>query len=74
MEKTKITSVRIETETLKMIDDFCAKHTYLSRSSVINRVLSAAMKCCDNASFWRLMESFDPYGDGLKVIIIKKTC
>lgn len=72
MERTKLTSVRLDSDTLRLIDDYCAKHRYFKRSFVINRILTAALKCCDSASFWEMMESYDPYGDGLKMTIEKK--
>lgn len=40
-ENLKLISVRLNPDTLKMIDDFANRHNYWTRNSVINNVLSS---------------------------------
>ena len=43
-ENLKLMSVRLDPETVKKIDEFCAKHQYWKRNAVINGVLVAVFK------------------------------
>lgn len=39
----KLTSVRLDPDTLTKIDNFAAKHGYWTRNSIINNILTAVM-------------------------------
>lgn len=43
MERTKLVSVRIETETYKKIEKIVERETYYKRSDVINNLLKAVL-------------------------------
>lgn len=43
-ENLKLMSVRLDPDTVKKIDEFCAKHQYWKRNAVINNVLTAVFK------------------------------
>ena len=43
-ENLKLMSVRLDPETVRKIDEFCAKHTYWKRNTVINNVLTQVFK------------------------------
>ena len=42
-ENLKLTSVRLDPDTLDRIDKFAKKHIYWKRNTIINRVLMAVM-------------------------------
>lgn len=44
MERTKLTSIRLETESLEKIDNFVKTRTYFKRSDVINNILAAVLQ------------------------------
>ena len=48
MEKLKQISVRIDPVTLQKIDDFCKKHYYWKRNTVINGLLGAVVDGMDD--------------------------
>lgn len=70
--ETKLTSIRLEAETIKKIDDFCKNRTYYKRTLVINKILRAVLQCCSYGDFWKIMKSWDPYGDGLTISVTEK--
>lgn len=72
MGKSKLISLRMNEETIKFIDDYCSKRRYFSRSYVIQHIIEAVIKCSSPSDLWRLMESYNPYSDGIVVSVTKK--
>ena len=62
----------MDEETIKFIDDYCVKRRYINRTFVIQQIVSAFIKCCSPGDLWRLMESYNPYSDGIIISITKK--
>lgn len=67
MEAKKLISVRIDQETLDLIDKFTRSRHYYTRSAVIANLLNAVMKCADNDTIWRMMSTSFPYEKGYTV-------
>ena len=44
MNTTKLTSIRLETDTITKIDNFVENRTYWKRSTVINNILAAVLE------------------------------
>lgn len=44
MNTTKLTSIRLETDTITKIDNFVKTRTYWKRSGVINNILAAVLE------------------------------
>lgn len=44
MNTTKLTSIRLETDTITKIDNFVETRTYWKRSTVINNILAAVLE------------------------------
>lgn len=62
MEKLKQISVRIDPVTLQKIDDFCEKHYYWKRNTVINSLLGAIVDAMDDKALYdmvRYLRGFD---------------
>lgn len=55
MENLKLISVRIDPVTLQMIDDFCKKHKYWKRNTIINSLLGAVVDAMDDKSLYDMV-------------------
>ena len=55
MENLKLISVRIDPETLRKIDDFCKRHYYWKRNTVINGLLTAVVDAMDNDTLYEMV-------------------
>jgi metal-responsive CopG/Arc/MetJ family transcriptional regulator len=55
MEKLKQISVRIDPVTLQKIDDFCKKHYYWKRNTVINGLLGAIVDGMDDKTLYDMV-------------------
>ena len=55
MERTKLVSVRLETETFEKIEKIVARETYYKRSDVINNLLKAVLDNFDNGQIHDMM-------------------
>lgn len=55
MKNLKLISVRIDPVTLQMIDDFCKKHYYWKRNTVINSLLGAVVDAMDDKSLYDMV-------------------
>ena len=55
MEKLKQISVRIDPVTLQKIDDFCKKHYYWTRNTVINGLLGAVVDGMDDDTIYEMV-------------------
>lgn len=43
LQNLQLMSVRIDPDTIKKLDDFCSRHRYWKRNTVINAILYAVM-------------------------------
>ena len=55
MERTKLVSVRLETETYNKIEKIVARETYYKRSDVINNLLKAVLDNFDDGQIHDMM-------------------
>lgn len=55
MENLKQISARVDPETLQKIDDFCKKHSYWKRNTVINGILSAIVDAMDDKALYDIV-------------------
>ena len=55
MERTKLVSVRLETETYEKIEKIVARETYYKRSDVINNLLKAVLDNFDDGQIHDMM-------------------
>ena len=55
MERTKLVSVRLETETYDKIENIVARETYYKRSDVINNLLKAVLDNFDDGQIHDMM-------------------
>lgn len=58
MERTKLTSIRLETDTIEKIDNLVKKNTYWKRSDYINNILAAVLK---NFTEWEVLQMVSRY-------------
>lgn len=55
MANLKQISVRVDPVTLQKIDDFCEKHYYWKRNTVINSLLSAVVDAMDDKTLYDMV-------------------
>lgn len=67
MEAKKLISVRIDQETLDLIDKFLKHRSYYTRSAVMANLLYAVMKCSDDETLWSMVTTSFPYEKGCTV-------
>lgn len=72
MAQTKLISVRLDEKILAYIDAVANKHTYLDRSKVIARLLSAMVQCCEYKNIMEVLNCYDPYADGISIEVKQK--
>lgn len=67
MEAKKLISVRIDQETLDLIDQFIKHRSYYTRSAVMANLLYTIMKCADAKTIWQMMTTSFPYEKGCAI-------
>lgn len=72
MEKSKLISIRMEPETLKKIDAYCATRSYWNRSRFINHLLQVVLELSDHGTMYTLMEKWGLYADGFSIKVIRE--
>lgn len=72
MGKSKLISLRMDEGTIHFIDNYCSQRRYINRTYVIKHIVDAVIKCSSPSDFWRLMESYNPYSDGIIISVTKK--
>ena len=72
MAQTKLISIRLDEKILAYIDAVAAKQTYLDRSKVIARLLSAMVQCCEYKNLMEVLNCYDPYCDGISIEVKQK--
>lgn len=55
MENKKLTSVRLDPQTIEKVDAFVRKHYYWKRGTVISCVLDAVFDCFDEKSIYDMV-------------------
>lgn len=72
MAQTKLISIRLDEKIVAYIDAVAAKQTYLDRSKVISRLLSAMVQCCEYKNLMEVLNCYDPYSDGISIEVKQK--
>ena len=67
MPNLKLISIRLDDETLAMVEKLSRTASYRNRSFIIQRILKAVLTCTDDETLQHIIDSWDPYGDGLVV-------
>lgn len=67
MEHLRLTSVRLDPETLRKIDAVAEAHYYLTRSSIINAILTNVVNCSDEDTLWRIIRTYAPHTCGYMI-------
>lgn len=66
MDRTKLVSVRLETETFDKIEKIVARETYYKRSDVINNLLKAVLDNFDEGQIHDMMYRWKWNGNVVK--------
>lgn len=67
MENLKLTSIRLDPDVLRDIDHLAEKHSYFKRSSIINAILRAIVKCSSPGTLWKIISTYSPETCGYTV-------
>ena len=67
MERKKLISLRVDINLLKKVDEIASTREYLTRSSLIEKCICAVLKCTNMGSYWKIIDSYDPYAEGLSI-------
>lgn len=65
-------SLRIEAETYESLNELAKRHFPLTRSDVIRKIVDAFYKCTSPEDIWEVLSSWDSFGDGLVIKVMKK--
>ena len=60
MEQLKLISVRLNKEVVDEIDDLAKKHSYWTRSHIINSLLYACMRCARPGTLFDMISTLYP--------------
>lgn len=72
MSELKLISFRIEKDMLEIIEKIGQSQPYLSRSRVLHKFLSAMVFCTSENEMWEVLNTFDPYMDGIEIHVTRK--
>lgn len=64
MISKKLVSIRLQADTLAMIDRVAAEQDYRTRTSVIEAVLMNVLQCADPDSLFRIVDTKHAYDKG----------
>lgn len=67
MEKLKLTSVRLDPETLQKIDLMAEKANYRNRSFIIQNILRNVLSCAESEVLWQIIDTRFAYEKGYTV-------
>lgn len=68
MQKTSLISLRLDNETLKWINDQLEKRPHFNRSTLLNHLLTAMIKCSADGAADKILKSQNPYDEGIVII------
>lgn len=67
MDKLKLTSVRLDPETLEKIDVLAEKQGYRNRSFIIQNILRNVLSCAESEVLWKIIDTRFAYEKGYLV-------
>lgn len=68
MSRLKLISVRLTDDNVQLIDTFAQRHKgYLTRSSVIDRILTNILRCSTDETFWHIVSEPHAFEKGYVV-------
>lgn len=67
MDNKVLKSIRLDPDVLQKVDELAAKHSYWTRSSIINNLLSVVLKCSTDGTLWNILSKFYPYEKGFVI-------
>lgn len=71
MEKTRVICFRLPESLLARLSQL-SRHTYNnSRSQVVIQLLQNLTECADDATLYKMINSFDAFGEGYTVHFVK---
>ena len=71
MEKTRVICFRMPESLLARLSQL-SRHTFNnSRSQVVMQLLKNLTECADDATLYKMINSFDAYGRGYKVTFLR---
>lgn len=73
MVRSQLICVRVPSDVVAELDKLSRSYNYLNRSRIIVSILEAVVKCCPGDDVWKIINTLDPYGDGLKVSVSEKS-
>lgn len=62
--RTKMVSLRMSRGTAELVERYIASRPYLSKSNVIEKCVSAMLRCATEQTRDKILNSYDPYDDG----------
>lgn len=67
MANTALVSVRMPAQLVSTIDEMTCNVGYMNRSFIINHLLSAIIFCSKGGALQKILDCYDPVGDGISV-------
>lgn len=66
--KLKLTSVRIDPDTLEKLEKFTAKHYYWTRNAVINQILTTVVERFDEKDIYDMVRTYSGSKDPITAV------
>lgn len=67
MEKLKLVSMRIESQTLKKVEELAKNHDYCKKTSVMSKLLTRIFECADTETIFKMLTENWAFEKGYKV-------
>lgn len=65
MANKKIVSLRMSKDLLQDVDNYLLRRPYLNRSSLIEKCVSAVMRCASEKDTHLVLKTYDPFAEGV---------
>lgn len=69
---SKILTCRLDDKIIDDLDAVAKASGWINRSYVLRQIIIGFLKCMSDDDKWKLLSSFDPYGDGITIRVFEK--
>lgn len=67
MEKLKLVSMRIESQTLEKVEELAKNHDYCKKTSIMSKLLTRIFECADTETIFRMLAENWAFEKGYKI-------
>lgn len=67
MEKLKLVSMRIESQTLEKVEEMAKNHDYCKKTSIMSKLLTRIFECADKETIFKMLAENWAFEKGYKI-------